>query len=106
MLPQLEALYQTWHKGGLEMIGINFDQKPGAGQEVCKSVGLTYPQVWVPGDEKTRELWDQASGITGLPRVLLIDHEGILRADGPDKLEEQIAQLLVRSRDTVQKAPK
>jgi hypothetical protein len=106
MLPQLEALYQTWHKGGLEIVGINFDQKVETGHKVCKSLGLTYPQVWVPSDAKTRELWDQASGIAGLPRVLLIDREGILRADGHDKLEEQIAKLMAQSADPVQKGPK
>jgi hypothetical protein len=28
---------------------------------------------------------------------LLIDRDGVLRADGPDKLEEQIAKHLARS---------
>ena|SRR5215471_13388904 len=96
MLPQFEALYQKWHKEGLEIVGISLDQKVEAGQKVCKSLRLTYPQVWVPSDEKTHELWEQASGIGGVPRVLLIDRKGILSAEGHDKLEEQIAKLLQR----------
>ncbi len=97
MLPQFEALYKKWHKDGLEIIGINLDDKVETGQKVCESLGLTYPQVWVPSDAKTRELWEKASGITAVPRLLLIDREGTLRADGHDNLEEQIGKLLARS---------
>jgi hypothetical protein len=93
MLPQLEALYKKWHKDGLEIVGINFDSKAETGQKKCKAVGITYPQVWVPSDEKTRELWEQASGITALPRVLLIDREGVLRVDGHE-LKEEVARLM------------
>ena len=96
MLPQLEALYQKWHKDGLEIIGISLDSKAETAQKICQSLKLTYPQVWVPSDKKTRELWEQAMGGGGVPRVLLIDREGILRADGHDNLEEQIGKLLQR----------
>jgi Thioredoxin-like len=94
MLPQLEALYKKWHKDGLEIIGINFDPKAETGQKRCKDVGITYPQVWVPSDEKTRQLWEEAAGIRGVPRVLLIDRDGILRADTTSELETKIADIL------------
>jgi hypothetical protein len=95
----LEALYKKWHKDGLEIIGINLDDKAETGQKICASLDLTYPQAWIPSDTKTRKLWQQASGISAVPRLLLIDRDGILRADGHDKLEEQIAKLLARSPD-------
>jgi hypothetical protein len=103
MLPQLEALYKKGHKDGLEIIGINLDEKVETGQKVWQSLSLTYPQVWIPSDAKTRELWEQATGITGVPRLLLIDREGILRGDGHDKLEEQIAKLLGQSLEKTKK---
>jgi hypothetical protein len=103
MLPQLEVLHKNWHKFGLEIIGINLDGKLETGQKVCQSLGPTYPQVWVPSEAKTRELWEKASGITAVPRLLLIDREGVLRADGHDKLEEQIAKLLARSPEKTRK---
>jgi hypothetical protein len=93
----LEALYKKWHKDGLEIIGINLDDKAETGQKICASLGLTYPQVWIPSDTKTRKLWQQASGISAVPRLLLIDRDGMLRGDGRDELEEQIAKLLARS---------
>jgi RNA polymerase sigma factor (sigma-70 family) len=96
-LSQLEAHYKKRHKDGLEIIGINLDDKAETGQKICTSLGLTYPQVWIPSDTKTRELWQQASGISSVPRLLLIDRDGILRADGRDELEEQIAKHLARS---------
>ncbi len=95
MLPQLEALYKKWHEEGLEIVGINFDQKAQSGQERCKSLGITYPQVWVPNDEKTRELWNEASGIRAVPHLLLIDRDGIVRADGGvENLEKTVAELM------------
>jgi alkyl hydroperoxide reductase subunit AhpC len=105
LLPQLEALYKKWHQDGLEIVGINFDQKADTGREVCKSLGLSYPQVWVPGDEKTRDLWAKATGI-GVPRTFLIDREGILRADNTEKLEEEIGKLLADSAKKPRQSPR
>ena len=94
MLPQLEALYKKWHNDGLEIIGINFDPKAETGRKRCQDAGITYPQVWVPSDEKTRQLWRAASGIEALGRAFLIDRDGILRADTTSDLETKIADLL------------
>lgn len=90
----MEALYQKRHKEGLEIIGINFDPQAETGIKRCKSLGITYPQVWVPSDGRTRQLWQEASGIGALPRALLIDREGILRADTVDDLEKKAEELL------------
>jgi alkyl hydroperoxide reductase subunit AhpC len=98
MLPQLEALYKKWHKEGLEIIGINFDAKAETGPKRCKDVGITYPQVWVPSDEKTRQLWEEAAGIRAVGRFFLVDRDGILRVDTTSELETKIADLLKDSR--------
>jgi hypothetical protein len=87
-------MYQKWHKDGLEVIGINLDPKVETGQEVCKTLGLTYPQAWIPSDKKTRELWQTASGIEGDPRVLLIDRDGTIVDDNPNDMEQQVARLM------------
>ncbi len=65
-------------------------------RKTCKTEGLTWPQVFVPDDEPIRNLWREAFGNLGIPRVLLIDREGILR-DPPGKLEEKIRELFVTS---------
>jgi hypothetical protein len=95
MLPQLEALCKRWHNEGLEIVGINFDPQAETGARRCKALGITYPQVWVPNDEKTRKLWNEASGIGSVPYLLLLDRDGILRADGHvEDLEKTVAELL------------
>jgi hypothetical protein len=100
MLPQLEALYKKWQNAGLVVIGINFDEKAGVAQKRCKSLGITFSQIWVPNDEKTRELWSEASGVGALPRVFLIDHAGVLRSDSVhdfDKIEKMVGELLKKA---------
>jgi len=98
LMPELKALYKKWHQQGLEIVGISLDRDMETVQKVCKSQGLTWPQVWVPDEERLRELWQQACGIGAIPRVLLLDRRGILQADAVDNLEENIAKLLPHSR--------
>ncbi len=94
----MEALYQKWHKDGLEIVGINFDPNAETGPMKCKSLGITYPQVWVPSDGKQRELWQTASAISSFPRVLVIGRDGILHADDPKDVEQELAKLLASPR--------
>jgi peroxiredoxin len=82
LMPELKALYEKWHQQGLEIVGISLDRDVEAMQKVCKSKSLTWPQVIVPDDEKVRALWQEASGISGIPRVLLLDQRGILSPGG------------------------
>jgi hypothetical protein len=74
------------------------DQDAETVQKVCKSHGMSWSQVLAPSKEETRQLWETAAGLDAIPRVLVIDSEGILRVDGPDKLEEEIARLLEASK--------
>lgn len=48
----------------------------------------------VPSDEKTRQLWGEITGIGCVPRLLLIDRQGVLRLDSPANLKEEVARLL------------
>jgi thiol-disulfide isomerase/thioredoxin len=94
-MPQLKTLYEGRHGDGFEVIGVNFDKDRTRGEQLVKTVALPWPEVFVPGDDRTRRLWTEGPGIASLPRLLLIDREGILRWDGsPAELEERIAALL------------
>ena len=104
LLPQLEALYKKWHKDGFEIVGINLDDKAETGQKRFKTLGITYSQVWVPSDENTRQLWQEASGMGSVPHLLLIDRDGVLRADGHiEDLEMTVAALMKKSNGTLAK---
>jgi RNA polymerase sigma factor (sigma-70 family) len=94
-MPQLKELYEKHHKDGLEIVGVCFDHDADKARKTAKSKGLDWPQVFVPADEKMRSLWEEATGIGALPRLLLLDRSGVLRADcGPGELKDQIGKLL------------
>ena len=93
--PQLKAIYERRHGDGFEVIGVNFDHDRARAEELVKTVvALPWSEVYVPNDERTRELWADGPGITALPRLFLIDRAGILRwAGGPAELEARINAL-------------
>jgi thiol-disulfide isomerase/thioredoxin len=96
-MPRLKELYEKHHKEGLEIVGVCFDQDAQKARKAVKGLGLGWAQVLVPAAEKARELWTEASGMESLPRLLLIDRDGVLRADcGPDELPGQIPRLIAQ----------
>jgi peroxiredoxin len=96
--PKLKQLYDKRHQDGFEIIGVCQDNSTAETVEkICAKKGLTWPQVLVPNDNKTHELWYETSGMERFrePRLLVIDRKRILRADcGPDQLEEEITKVL------------
>ncbi len=97
-MPKLKQFYDKRHKDGFEIIGVSLNRDAETVQKVCAKEGLTWPQVLVPPDDKTRELWYEAAELTSVPRLLVIDRRGILRADcNLDQLEEEITKVLDQS---------
>ena len=95
-MPELKALYARHHAEGLEVIGVNFDQDKQRKDTsaTIQRLGLPWPEFFVPDAEHGGELWEKATGITALPRLLLIDRDGILRWDGgPGELQAQVARM-------------
>jgi RNA polymerase sigma factor (sigma-70 family) len=96
-MPGLKQIYERRHGDGFEIVGINFDNDRARAEELVKTFGLPWAEVWVPDDDRTRRLWADGSGIAGLPRLLLIDREGVLRWDGypgAGDLEQRLNSLL------------
>jgi RNA polymerase sigma factor (sigma-70 family) len=91
---ELKPLYERWQDRGFEIIGISWDQSEAAARKACERNGFNWPQVFVPTAEEKRALWERATGIRGIPRLLIIDRNGILRDDSPEKLDEIITKLL------------
>jgi len=100
LLPQLTELYEEYHKGGLEIIGVAFETQTTTPKLkiVCDKHNLPWPQVLVPHDEKTRNYWQEVTGIGGIPRVFLIDRDGVLRADTHANLKDEITRLVTGAR--------
>ncbi|MHC4828632.1 MAG: hypothetical protein ACYTEY_18935, partial [Planctomycetota bacterium] len=43
--------------------------------------GIEWPLVFIPADDRTRDLWRQATDTSGIPRMIVMDREGIVRDD-------------------------
>jgi len=96
-MPGLKKLYERRRGDGFEVIGLNFDQDRTKAERLIKAQALPWHQVFVPGDARTRRLWDEGPGLPSYPRLLLIDRDGVLRWDGdPGELDERVAELLAR----------
>ncbi len=94
-MPGLKAMYERRHVDGFEIIGVNFDPTRARAEELVKTVSMPWALVYVPEDDHTRELWAKGPGITDLPRLFLIDRQGILRwAGGTGELEGHVNLLL------------
>jgi thiol-disulfide isomerase/thioredoxin len=78
-MPELKEIHRKWHPEGLEVIGLSFDQDGQAAKAAFKRHEIPWPLVLVPNDESDRQLWTGATRIISLPRILLIDQQGVLR---------------------------
>jgi RNA polymerase sigma factor (sigma-70 family) len=94
-MPKLKELYEKRHGDGFEVIGVNFDHDPDHARRALETLDLPWAEVFVPADEPTREIWESAAGIESIPRLLVIDRDGILRYDGgPGDMEDQVGRWL------------
>ncbi len=93
-MPRVKRLYEKWHGSGLEVVGVSLDEDPDAVRKACQERGLDWPQAVVPAGEGARALWEEASGITAIPRLLLVDRDGVLRADNPEDLEAAVEKVI------------
>lgn len=89
----LDQFYQRWHHRGLELIGILFNDTPGAARQFRKELGGTWPLAEDPTDATGFNF-----GITGVPETFIIDENGIvvarlIGAVGPTTLDDVLTQL-------------
>ena len=94
-LAEVKPLYEGRRRDGFTVLGLNLRNDRATVDRLVKTFELTWPQVIVPNDARTRRLWTDGPGLQGTPRLFLIDREGILRWNGgPEGLEKRIAELL------------
>jgi hypothetical protein len=89
----LRQLYERRHADGLEVIGIDLNHDLKA-RGPASPERFPWPNIRVPREGSSRELWILASEILALPRVLVLNRRGILRLDNPTDLEKAIVPLL------------
>lgn len=94
-MPELKELYQQRRKDGFEIVGISLDHSSEKAKQTIKDKALSWHQVFIPEDEAVRSLWAEAVGVESIPRLLIIDRKGFLRADvGPDQVKSIISKML------------
>lgn len=95
-MPELKRVYEQYADKGLVVIGVSFDRTPGAARKAIKEKGLDWTHVYA--DEAAKgidDLWHDLTGITSIPRLFLIDRQGVLRGDFyPHDLEGKIKPLI------------
>ena len=93
-MPNVVALYKEYHKKGLEIVGISFDEDETAWKNAVKELGMTWPQA------SELQSWDNVMtekyGITSIPYTILIDNEGTIIEQQlrGEELEEAVKQYL------------
>jgi thiol-disulfide isomerase/thioredoxin len=94
-MPKLKELYDQHHGNGFEVIGICLDDGNAARDKAIEENGISWKQAAVPKENDAQALWCKAMGLQAIPRLLLIDREGILRADCyPGGLETELTTVL------------
>ena len=102
-MPELVKLHKKLEEQGLVVIGVNFDENIDKAKKLITDKELAWPQVHALSAAKGRDdLWERIAGISGLPRVLLIDRAGVLHGDiYPSDLEQHVTSLLSKSLDAM-----
>jgi thiol-disulfide isomerase/thioredoxin len=94
-MPKLKETYRQLSDRGFEVIGINHDNTVESANRVLSKENLPWREVLAPMGKDERALWNVGAGITSLPRLWLIDRNGILRADvSVQELDEAIQKLV------------
>jgi thiol-disulfide isomerase/thioredoxin len=73
-LPELTKVYQKYHPGGFEMIGVSLDSDRRELDAFLKENPLPWPQIFEPGGMDSRLATEY--GIISLPTMILVDARG------------------------------
>jgi len=95
-MPKLKELSDRWAEQGLEIIGVNFDQDQGKAFKTITELGLNWKHIAVPPSAEVRKAWWEVSGISTLPRLLVMNKSGVLVYDGRqiEEVEGVLIELL------------
>ena len=93
-MPNVVSLYEKYHKKGLEIVGISFDEDETAWKNAVKTMHMTWPQA------SELRSWDnimtQKYSVTSIPYTILIDSNGTIIGQQlrGEELENTVKQYL------------
>ena len=87
--PHIKEAYAAYHKQGFEVIQISLDRDREALVEYVKEHGLPWPQITdrLDNDDKLSKRFK----VTGIPKMMLVDKEGNVIAEGGAIRGERLA---------------
>lgn len=97
-LPTLKRAHEKFADKGLVIVGISFDEKAETARKFADKRGLSWPQAWVKGAEKSELA--KLYGVEAVPATFLVSPSGKVVAKDLRgrkllrKIEEQIDQLI------------
>jgi tetratricopeptide (TPR) repeat protein len=95
-MPQIKKLWKKYFGDDFIIIGVNLDSNRDTFEAYVKNEGLTWPQYYdgLRWDNRLARLY----GVTGIPRTVLIDRDGIIRGVGlrGGGLSSKISELLTK----------
>lgn len=104
-VPNVLKAYEAYHDKGFEVVGVNLDTEPQLAEKYMEETGAKFPTLYSadPGANGWNSPMVTYYGVTGIPRVMLVDQEGKVvstNARGP-KLGELLKKLLGPPGDNV-----
>jgi hypothetical protein len=94
-LPDLKKVYEKYHPGGFDVIGVNLDNDRQDLEAFLKETPLPWPQIFEPGGMESRLAVEY--GIISLPTMILVDAKGkVLNRNirTPSELDHLLEKLL------------
>lgn len=101
-MPELKAVYAKYKDQGVEVLGISLDATPEKARAYATENGLTWLHVAEGGTWQTPLA--RRFGINGIPRVIVLDRDGVVVADEHGPLAPIVEQALKRPRGAAAKA--
>jgi len=80
-LPEIQALHETHAEAGLQVVAVNVDRALDMAKASTEQAKLTFPVLWQDPADPAAEQLNATYRPEELPRLLVIDAIGIVRAD-------------------------
>jgi len=80
-IPELQEILKSHRPQGIEFLGVSADGNEARVRKAMKALNVSWPNIDKPSDPKFEQLWLEATGLEQVPRILIIDRTGKLRAD-------------------------
>jgi thiol-disulfide isomerase/thioredoxin len=92
-IPYLQRAYSKYHSKGLEILSISSDSRRGDVMQFrSKKFSMPWNHVWL-SPANLRRVHDDFA-VTGIPKPILVDREGIIVALGPDLRGDSLQRVL------------